>query len=131
MFALGCIQARSCHTDHCPTGITTQDRSRSRHLDVTDKGARVHAFHHNTLHALKELLSAAGLDDPSQLGPEHILRRVAPTEIRSLAALYWFLEPGELLEGVPRHAVFQDFWPDARSDSFAPPARVVALRGTR
>jgi glutamate synthase domain-containing protein 2 len=131
MFALGCIQARACHTDHCPTGITTQDPSRSRHLDVTDKGARVHAFHRNTLHALKELLCAAGLGDPSQLGPEHILRRVAPTEIRSLAALYWFLEPGELLEGVPRHAVFQDFWPDARSDSFAPPARVMALRGTR
>ena len=26
MFALGCIQSQSCHTDHCPTGVATQDR---------------------------------------------------------------------------------------------------------
>ncbi|WP_249927300.1 glutamate synthase-related protein, partial [Escherichia coli] len=25
MFALGCIQSLSCHTDKCPTGIATQD----------------------------------------------------------------------------------------------------------
>ncbi len=25
MFSLGCIQSLSCHTDRCPTGVTTQD----------------------------------------------------------------------------------------------------------
>src|SRR5215470_4769432 len=25
MFALGCIQAQSCHTDRCPTGVSTQN----------------------------------------------------------------------------------------------------------
>jgi glutamate synthase domain-containing protein 2 len=30
MFALGCIQAQSCHTDKCPTGVSTQDRSGQR-----------------------------------------------------------------------------------------------------
>ncbi len=25
MFALGCIQSQSCHTDRCPTGVSTQD----------------------------------------------------------------------------------------------------------
>ena len=25
MFALGCIQAQRCHTDHCPTGVATQN----------------------------------------------------------------------------------------------------------
>src|SRR5579863_9307464 len=30
MFALGCIQAQSCHTDRCPTGVATQDRTRQR-----------------------------------------------------------------------------------------------------
>ncbi len=29
MFALGCIQSLSCHTDRCPTGVTTQDPSRA------------------------------------------------------------------------------------------------------
>jgi hypothetical protein len=32
-----------------------------------------------------------------------------------------------LLNKVPEHAVFRDFWADARSDSFAPPARVSGL----
>ena len=128
MFALGCIQAQSCHTDTCPSGVATQDPKRWRNLDVPDKATRVHHFHDNTLHALRDLLCAAGLEHPSQLGPEHILRRVSPIEVRSLGALYRFLEPGELLTKVPEHAVFRQFWAEARSDSFAPPRKVQAMR---
>jgi glutamate synthase domain-containing protein 2 len=29
MFALGCIQSQSCHTDTCPVGVATQDRPAS------------------------------------------------------------------------------------------------------
>src|SRR5690606_27412415 len=128
MFALGCIQSRSCHTDHCPTGVATQDPARWRALDVEDKATRVFNYHQNTLRALRDMLGAAGLEHPSQLGPEHILRRVSPTEIRSLASLYRFVERGELLDRIPEHAVFQNFWPQSRSDSFAPPDRVSAMR---
>ncbi len=131
MFALGCIQAQSCHTSRCPTGIATQDPSRWRKLDVPDKATRVHQFHHNTLKALRELLCAAGLEHPSELGPEHILRRVSAVEVRSIAALYRFLQPGELLEGTSDHAVFRDYWQDASSEAFAPPARVRALRSSK
>lgn len=128
MFALGCIQSLSCHTNRCPTGIATQDPARWKHLDVPDKATRVHEFHRNTLSALRDLLCAAGLSHPDQLGPEHILRRVSPTEVRSLAALYRFLQPGELLDGrLPAHAVFREFWPQARSDAFLPPASVTRL----
>ena len=129
MFALGCIQSMSCHTDRCPTGIATQDSRRWKRLDVPDKASRVAEFHGNTLHALRDLLCAAGLEHPDQLGPEHILRRVSPTEVRSLGALYRFLKPGELLGGgIPEHAVFQDFWQAARSDAFMPPENVLRLR---
>ncbi len=131
MFALGCIQSLSCHTDRCPTGVATQDPRRWKHLDLADKATRVHHYHENTLRALRELLAAAGLNDPSQLGPEHILRRVSAVEIRSLASLYRYLEPGELLRQVPDHAVFQDFWAEARADSFQPPPRVKALRDSK
>ena len=129
MFALGCIQSQSCHTDRCPTGIATQNPSRWRHLDVPDKSMRVHQFHDNTLKALRDLLAAAGLEHPDQLGPEHILRRVSPVLVSSLAMLYPFLKPGELLGGSPDHKVFQEFWAVARSDSFAPPEKVRTLRG--
>ena len=129
MFALGCIQSMSCHTDRCPTGIATQDPGRWRKLDVPDKATRVAEFHGNTLHALRDLLCAAGLEHPDQLGPEHILRRVSPTEVRSLAALYSFLRPGELMGGrIPEHAVFKDFWQASRSDAFMPPEHVMRLR---
>lgn len=131
MFALGCIQSLSCHTDRCPTGIATQDPARWRKLDTGDKTARVHQFHENTLKALRDLLCASGLNHPSELGPEHIVRRVSPVEVRSLAALYRFLEPGELLKGIPEHAVFKEFWSVARSDSFAAPERVMAMRAAK
>ena len=132
MFSLGCIQAQSCHNDHCPSGVATQNPDRWKKLDVEDKAGRVHAFHDNTLKALHDLLCAAGLEHPQQLGPEHILRRVSPTEIRSYSALFARLCPGELLEDAPlRHTVFAEYWPSARSDSFAPPPVVAALRQSK
>ena len=62
MFALGCLQAQSCHTGHCPTGVSTQDPLRQQSLVVGDKTERVFNFHQVTLKALKELVQAAGLD---------------------------------------------------------------------
>jgi glutamate synthase domain-containing protein 2 len=134
MFALGCIQSMSCHTDRCPTGIATQDRRRWGKLDVPDKASRVCNYHENTLKALGELLAAAGLRDPSELGPEHVIHRVSATEVRSLGRLYAFLEPGQLLRGTlddERLSVFRMFWNEARADSFEAPSRVVALRRSK
>ena len=131
MFALGCIQSQQCHTDRCPTGIATQDPSRWRKLDVPDKAERVKMFHDNSLRALKELIAASGLTHPSEVGPEHIIRRVSSTEVRSLSALYHFVKPGELIGGMPDHAVFKVFWHAARADSFAPPSYVLEKHHTK
>ena len=73
MFALGCIQSLSCHTDRCPTGVTTQDPTRARALVVPHKTERVYNYHHATLHALAELLAAAGLDHPQRAAPDPFL----------------------------------------------------------
>jgi glutamate synthase domain-containing protein 2 len=131
MFALGCIQSQSCHTDLCPTGVATQDPRRWNQLDVPDKAQRVANFHQNTLLALRDLLQAAGLTHPSELGPEHLIRRVSSTEVRSLATLYKFVKPGELIDGVSEHAVFQRFWKDARPDTFAPSSEMLAWRRSK
>jgi glutamate synthase domain-containing protein 2 len=119
MFALGCIQAQSCHTGTCPTGVTTQDQLRQRALVVPDKAARVAEFHNSTLHALGELMAAAGLTHPNQLKPEHIIRRISTTEVTSLATLYKFLKPGELLADSSSHRVFAYYWQKARAETFA------------
>ena len=76
MFSLGCIQSLSCHTDRCPTGVTTQDPSRNRALVVPHKIERVYNYHHATLHALAELLAAAGpRASAADLRPIHFSQR--------------------------------------------------------
>ncbi|MCP4621321.1 MAG: FMN-binding glutamate synthase family protein [Bradyrhizobium sp.] len=119
MFALGCIQSLSCHTDRCPTGVTSQDPIRNRALVVPHKTDRVYNYHHATLHALAELLAAAGLEHPRDLRPIHFSQRTSTTEVCSFAKLYPALRPGELLDGTadPR---FRDAWAMARSDTFQP-----------
>ena len=119
MFAIGCIQAQSCNTGRCPTGIATQDPDRQRALVVPDKATRVANFHVNTLHAFKELLQAAGLHGPSDLRPHHIIRRVSASQVKRLSELLDFLEPGDLLHGNYRQPVFSDYWERARKDAFA------------
>ena len=74
---------------------------------------------------------AAGLASPSETGPEHVTRGLSSHEVRSLASLYRFLEPGELLTGIPEHAVFQRFWAVARADTFAAPEELSARRATK
>ena len=119
MFALGCIQSQSCHTDRCPTGVATQDPTRQRALVIADKAPRVANFHAQTLHALAELVAAAGLDAPGEVRREHLFRRISEHEVASFATLYPLLRPGALLEGTddPRFAAA---WAMARPDRFAP-----------
>jgi glutamate synthase domain-containing protein 2 len=118
MFSLGCIQSLSCHTDRCPTGVTTQDPTRSRALVVPDKLQRVLNFHHATLHALAELTAAGGFSHPGEMKPAHFSRRVSGVEVMSFSRLYPTLRPGELLEGTS-DARFRDAWAMARPDSFS------------
>ncbi|HWL29818.1 MAG TPA: FMN-binding glutamate synthase family protein [Burkholderiaceae bacterium] len=120
MFAVGCIQAQTCHTGRCPTGVTTQDPKRQAGLVVEDKSVRVAGFHRNTLKALAELLGAAGLTHPGELRPHHIVRRIENGEVRVLSALFPDLEKGELLEGKYRTTLFRTVWPMAQAESFAP-----------
>ena len=122
MFAIGCIQAQTCHTGHCPTGVTTQDPLRQQALVVGDKAERVYHFHQNTLHALKELVQAAGVQHPNEINAHHIVRRTGDHTVDSLAhALLREIPEGSLLQGsldgLPM--VYQHHWPKASADSFA------------
>jgi glutamate synthase domain-containing protein 2 len=121
MFALGCIQAQSCHTGNCPTGVTTQDPVRQRALNVPTKADRVYHFHQETLKALKELVQAAGLDHPQDITAHHIVRRVNENEVRLLANLVPQVAPGALLDErlAQQHNVFTTYWQRARADSFS------------
>ncbi|OIP15962.1 MAG: FMN-binding glutamate synthase family protein [Comamonadaceae bacterium CG2_30_57_122] len=121
MFALGCIQSQHCHTDACPTGVATQDPNRQKALVVPDKADRVHNFHEQTLHALKELVQAAGLQHPSEITAHHIVRRTADRKVLSLAQLILTQLPeGALLKddlsSLP--LIYQHSWPLASASHF-------------
>ncbi|HET6788612.1 MAG TPA: FMN-binding glutamate synthase family protein [Aquabacterium sp.] len=123
MFALGCIQAQSCHTGHCPTGVTTQDPARQRALVVPDKTERVYRYHQNTLHALKELVQAAGLHHPHEITADHIVRRGAGHVVHRLSNLLPFTAEGQLLaaeagQGPWPQPVFEQYWHRAQAGSF-------------
>jgi len=126
MFALGCIQAQTCHTGNCPTGVTTQDAKRQVALVVPDKAQRVRNFHRNTLESLKELLEAAGLHKPSELSLRHVMRRVSHSETRPLSVLYPTVPLGSLRQANSADAlqslplIFQDHWLSATASSFDP-----------
>ncbi|MFT4267751.1 MAG: FMN-binding glutamate synthase family protein [Xenophilus sp.] len=123
MMALGCIQAQSCHTGKCPTGVTTQDPQRQKALVVPDKAERVRHFHHSTLHALRELVQAAGLSHPREITAHHIVRRISDTEVRLLSNLVMQVRPGALLGPLDgQYTVFRTYWPVASAHSFQPAA---------
>ncbi len=121
MFALGCLQAQTCHTGNCPTGVTTQDPLRQKSLVVGDKTERVYSYHAMTMHALKELVQAAGLNHPRELSAHHIVRRSSDGKVRSLAqSVLTQMHDGALLQpdlgGLP--LIYRQSWPQARAESF-------------
>ena len=120
MFALGCIQSQSCHTNRCPTGIATQDPLRQHGLDVTDKAERVYNFHQNTLKAFAELLAAAGLEHPNQITPRHLAQRTSNTQIKLVSQLHTFLEPGALLKEEVSDPFYATLWKMAQAETFTP-----------
>ena len=117
MFAVGCIQSQSCHTDRCPTGVATQDPTRQRALVVADKMQRVVNFHHATLRELAELTAAAGLDHPAEFKAIHISRRISPNEVVTYADVYPALAEGELVAGTG-NLRWRQPWDMAQAHSF-------------
>ncbi len=121
MFALGCIQAQTCHTGHCPTGVTTQDPLRQRSLVVADKATRVYHFHKMTLHALQELIQAAGLQHPGDVTAHHIVRRSADHKVQSLAQMMLPQLPDGVLLSDDLSAlpvIYRQTWPRVSADTF-------------
>ena len=120
MFAIGCIQSQSCHTNQCPTGVATQDPLRQRALVVEDKAQRVYNFHRNTMSGLSEMLAAAGLTKPSEITAHHLVQRLSASEIKLFSHKHAFLKPGELLGGEIDGEFYARSWSIAQANSFTP-----------
>jgi glutamate synthase domain-containing protein 2 len=116
MFAVGCIQALECNTNHCPTGVATQDPARTRALDVPDKTARVFNFQRATVASAAQIVASMGLAGFHELSPAMLNRRVESQRCRTYAEIYNWLMPGELLEDPPE--AWRSDWIEASADEF-------------
>ncbi|WP_370225373.1 FMN-binding glutamate synthase family protein [Pararhodobacter marinus] len=120
MFSIGCIQAQACHTNHCPSGVATQDPQRSRALVVGDKAQRVANFHRNTMKALGDMAGAAGLTHPSDFLPWHLMMRENDREMVTGQEVFPYMPEGFLLREEEDRFGYIKRWRRASADSFDP-----------
>jgi len=93
MMSIGCIQAQACHTNHCPTGITTNNKWLEAGLDPTLKSERFHNYMKTLAKEIIEITNAAGYEHPCQLGMDDIdLSMGDNNSTRSLAQNYGYLK---------------------------------------
>lgn len=119
LLAVGCIQARRCNNNTCPTGIATQDPELIEGLVVEDKAPRVERYHRETIHSFLELLGACGFSNPWDLRPWNIHRRISATEVRHYGDIYEYLQPGSLLDGSASEEM-NHLWAHAHAHTFNP-----------
>ena len=72
MLSIGCIQAQKCHTDHCPTGVATQNKWLQRGLNVTNKYERCAQYIIGFRKELLQLTYASGYKHPSEFTAQDI-----------------------------------------------------------
>jgi glutamate synthase domain-containing protein 2 len=72
MLAVGCVQAQKCHTDHCPTGVATQNPWLARGLDPTSKAVRCANYIRTLRRDLLKLAGVIGVQHPGLIGTSDV-----------------------------------------------------------
>lgn len=116
MLALGCVQAKACNTNRCPSGVATQDPFRSRAIDVEEKAVRVYNYHRGTVHAFQELCGAMGYANPADLKPSDLFSR-CELGLKHFDEIYQPLQDRQLLSNEIPDFYAQD-WHKASSATF-------------
>jgi hypothetical protein len=101
MMAVGCIQSQKCHTDHCPTGVATQNPWLARGLDPTLKSVRLANYVVSLRRDLFKVSEAVGVLHPGLITPDDVDVMDGVRRSRSLREVYGY-EPGwgELSRGL-------------------------------
>jgi hypothetical protein len=66
------VQAQKCHTDHCPTGVATQNARLARGLDPELKSVRCAGYLATLRKELLRLAHACGQPHPALVGLDHL-----------------------------------------------------------
>jgi glutamate synthase domain-containing protein 2 len=93
MFSLGCIQAMRCHSNTCPTGITTHNKRLQRGLVVEEKFQRVANYALGMNKEIEMIAHSCGLKHARELQREHV--RLVQTAGQSMAMNMLYPYPAE------------------------------------
>lgn len=82
MLSIGCIMALKCHTNHCPTGIATQNKWLRRGLDPERKGIRAYNYANGLAKELRQLMAICGVMETWQWNRSMLLMVTEPGVVR-------------------------------------------------
>lgn len=98
--AAGCIGARICNTNNCPSGIATQDPALRVRVNVDEAAARVGRFYENCTRLMCVLARACGHDDVARFSPADLTSW--KRDMADLAGVQWAgATTGNTLSNVP------------------------------
>lgn len=72
MMSIGCIQAKICHTNRCPSGVATQSKWLQRGIDIPLKSERAAQYFKTFRKEFLEITHAAGYEHPCQFTMDDI-----------------------------------------------------------
>ena len=90
MMSIGCIQSQKCHTDHCPTGVATQNPWLARGLDPVSKAERCAQYIRTFRKEMVKVTEAVGVAHPGLITAEDVDVFCGDYEARSLRDVYGY-----------------------------------------
>lgn len=88
MLAIGCIQARRCHDNRCPSGVASQEPRLQYGIEPRLQAERFARYCRSLRRSLLELARACGHEHPSQFTAEDMEIGVRPGTFKTLAEAY-------------------------------------------
>lgn len=76
MVAIGCVQARKCHTGSCPSGLATNAPWRRTAIHPETQGAQLARYYRAVIEECEALMNASGCVDQRQLDGRFLIKRV-------------------------------------------------------
>jgi methylamine---glutamate N-methyltransferase subunit C len=72
MQSIGCVASRICHSNHCPTGVATQDPELRRRLDIDKSASQLANFLNASVQLMVVMARACGHDSLNKFNLEDL-----------------------------------------------------------
>jgi len=96
MLSIGCVQSQKCHTNQCPTGVTTQKKWRTWALKPEIQARHFSNYCRSLRNEILSVTHAAGYHHPSEFTPEDIEIASRQGEFISLSQICGYSKKGTI-----------------------------------